>query len=147
MLTTYRALSFLGLLTASATLQGFACANTAEDCSLLGTACPGETPGTTSTGTDGGSDGGKPLCEQDPRESPGSVIDKCGIFVKSGAMVGGDGSMAAPFSALKAGVDAAVAQQKKRVYACVGSFTELVTLPAGITTISGHVGQGCPSAS
>lgn len=135
-----RAQSFLGLLAlsaVSATVMGVSCANTAEDCASIGVLCPGQTAITTSSSSSGDTDGGVPLCEQSPRDNPGSVIDACGVFVKSGAGAGGTGSMTAPLPLLKQGIELAKMQNKKRIYACVGSYTEILKLPAGMTLYGG----------
>jgi hypothetical protein len=136
MRTVHKTLTLLGLLVVGAAVQGVACANTDDDCALIGTACPGQTP--TSTATGGGSqpDGGS-LCDQSPKDNPDAVSDACGVFAKSGAAAGGTGSMASPVATLVAAVDAAVTQKKRHVYVCVGAFTEAVTVPAGITLYGG----------
>jgi hypothetical protein len=136
MRTVHKTLTLLGLFVVGAAVQGVACANTDDDCALIGTACPGQTPTTTATGGGNQPDGGS-LCDQSPKDNPDAVSDTCGVFAKSGAAAGGTGSMQSPVATLAAAVDAAVMQKKRHIYACVGAFTEIVTVPAGITLYGG----------
>ncbi|MGK3989982.1 hypothetical protein WME99_43470 [Sorangium sp. So ce136] len=85
------------------------------------------------TGTGGGTP--NPVCEGDPRQDAGAVIDECAVFVSASAAPGGDGTKANPYASL----GEAVANAKgKRVLACAsGAFEESVTIAAGIEVIGG----------
>ena len=75
MRNVHRALTFLGLVVSLAASNAVACANTDEDCELLGEAGPGQTPSPASSGT-GGSGGGGTICDMSPRENPDAVSDE-----------------------------------------------------------------------
>lgn len=135
MRNVHKTLTLLGLIAFGAAAQGVACANTSEDCALNGEACPGQTPTTSSSGTGGGGGGGA-LCDQHPKDNPAAVSDECGVFVKSGA-AGGEGTKESPLGTVQAALAKATELSKKRVYACMGTFTETVTVPAGISLFGG----------
>jgi hypothetical protein len=135
MRNVHKALTFLGLIAFGAAAQGVACANTVEDCALIGEACDGQTPqGASSSGT-GGSGGGA-LCDQHPKDNPGAIADECGVFVKTG-VAGGEGTKASPLGTVQAAIAKATESSKKRVYACIGAFTESVSVPAGMSLFGG----------
>jgi hypothetical protein len=136
MLNVHRALTFLGLVVIGVAGQAVACANTAEDCSLIGEACPGQTPTTTSVTGTGGAGGGNSICDMHPKDNPAAISDDCGVFVKSGAM-GGDGTKDKPLNDLKGAVAKAGELMKRRIYACVGSYTDTLTLPPGFMLLGG----------
>ena len=135
MRNVHKALTFLGLMAVGAAAQGVACANTVEDCTLTGELCAGQTPDATTSSGVGGSGGGA-LCDQHPKDNAAAIADACGVFVKTGAGAG-EGTMASPLGTLQAAVAKAAELQKKRVYACIGAFTEAVTVPAGISLFGG----------
>jgi hypothetical protein len=136
MRNVHRALSFLGLVVTGVATQAVACANTAEDCALIGEACPGQTPTTTSATGTGGGGGGNSICDMPPKDNPGAITDDCGVFVKSGAM-GGDGTKDKPLNDLKSAVAKAGELMKRRIYACVGAYTDTLTLPPGFMLYGG----------
>lgn len=130
-----KALTFLGLIAFGAAAQGVACANTAEDCALIGELCAGQTPQTSSSSTGGGSGGGA-LCDQHPKDNPAAVSDECGVFAQSG-VASGDGTKASPLGTVQAAIAKATELSKSRVYACIGTFTEAVTVPPGMSLFGG----------
>ncbi|MGK4001870.1 hypothetical protein WMF31_04560 [Sorangium sp. So ce1036] len=86
----------------------------------------GVTPG---SGSAGGEAPPEPRCVPGLQEGPDA---SCGIFVSVEAGPEGDGSKERPFNTLAAAIDAAAGREpgQRRIYACVGTFTEKVVLSA-----------------
>jgi hypothetical protein len=135
MRNVHKALTLLGLIVVGAAAQGVACANTVEDCALIGELCPGQTPQASSSSGTGGVGGGS-LCDLHPKDNPAAITEECGVFVKP-AVAAGEGTRQSPLGTVQAAVAKAAELSKKRVYACIGTFTETVSVPAGMTLFGG----------
>lgn len=152
MRNVHKALTYLGFgsVVMGAAIHGIACANTAEDCNLLGELCS-KVVSTATTGTGTGGNGTvNPLCEQDPTTNPDALSEECGYFVKAGAGAMGDGTKANPYGDLKSALAVAGSgTERKRVYVCQGDFSEAVVVQAGVSLYGGFdctAGWAAPAA-
>lgn len=82
---------------------------------------------TSGSGGTGGEAPREPRCIPGLQEGPDA---SCGVFVNVEAEPTGDGSKERPFNTLVAAIDAAAERDpgQRRIYACVGTFTEKVVL-------------------
>lgn len=133
MRNVHQSLAFLFVAFGAATTQFIACANTAEDCSLNGE-CPG--PGASGSGSSSGGGQINLSCGASPRDDTSVISNTCGVFVKPAAS-GGDGSIESPLGGLTEALDKARELQKPYVFACKGTFTGAVVVPAGTRIFGG----------
>ncbi|WP_437816646.1 hypothetical protein [Sorangium sp. So ce1078] len=94
---------------------------------LVGSSCP---PGSGGNGGTGGIDP-EPQCA--PGTAEGSIDDTCGVFVSAAGVNGGAGTKQAPLKSITEAISRAVDEKKPRIYVCVGTFNESVTVPPGVT--------------
>lgn len=94
----------------------------------------------TAIGGGEGTDGGADPCPEDP--AAGEVEERCGIWVA--ASWGDDknhGSQAAPVATIAQAIALAL-EGSKRVYACGELYSEVVTLPSGVSLHGGFTCDG-----
>ncbi len=87
---------------------------------------------------DGASEAGPPVCDKsaDPKDSPACVVDADGIFVDTAGVDTNAGTKEAPVKTITKAVALAQAGVG-RVYVCVGSYPEMVSLTTAVSVYGG----------
>jgi hypothetical protein len=110
--------------------------NTTGDCTFFVCGAGGSggdaTGGTGGAGGGTGGTGGSTPVECVPRDASGPVAGGCGIFVATSGTDTGAGTKDSPVSSIQAAI-ALAKDGEKRVYLCAETFTETVTVDAGVT--------------
>ena len=133
--TLLPSLVLVALSLSGAALAG--CYSTSNDCNLFDCGERGAGGGTTTgTGTGGtGGTGGTPV-ECVPSEATGPVAGGCGVFVSTSGDDSALGTKEKPLRTLAAAITKAK-DGGGRVYACAQTFTEALTVEAGVTMFGG----------
>lgn len=126
-------MGLVGIALMAGLMSGIGCSNLAEDCEERRRPCDG---GSGMNAGGSGGDGGIPGCEDSPIDNPAVIKYECGVFVRSDAATGGDGTKATPFQSI--GEAVAALPSGKRLYVCGGqTFAETVVLPGGVELYGG----------
>ena len=120
-----------GVLSVGLAFAAISCGDDYKPTTSSSSSGSGGASGTTTTGDSGG--GGSAAC--DPKTLPSDdacvVTDELGIFVRVDGNDANAGTMQKPLATLQAAVDKAAAEGK-RVYACGESFSQHLSVPAGV---------------